>query len=103
MIDNLEKAQLKTGVSFFDFSLLKYLLLFDQVGIIPKKDKKQLDYYINDLNDDEIRTYLLSKLGTFKKKIIKNSANEVGKEFIVAEIENDLKQLYKQLSFFEEE
>ncbi len=103
VIDNLEKAQLKTGVSFFDFSLLKYLLLFDQVGIIPKKDKKQLDYYINDLNDDEIRTYLLSKLGTFKKKIIKNSANEVGKEFIVAEIENDLKQLYKQLSFFEEE
>ena len=40
--------------------------------LIRVKDKKQLDYYINDLNDDEIRTYLLSKLGTFKKKIIKN-------------------------------
>lgn len=101
VLDNLEKAQLKSGVHVFDFALLKYLQLFDQVGIIEKKEKKLLAEYVEELKETELRSYLLSKIDKFKEVAMKNSENEAAAQYLVREIEESIGKLYRQLSLFD--
>lgn len=102
VLDNLERAQLKAGCNLFDFSVIKYLQLFDQVGIVNDNFKKDLNKYIERLDDGEIRKYLLSKLDDFKEKVFEASADEVANKYLISEIEDGVKKLYQQLSFIED-
>ena len=101
VLDNLEKAQLKSGIQIFDFALLKYLQLFDQIGVIDKKDKRLLSEYVDNLSENDLRSYLLSKIGKFKDKVLEGSANEAAAQYLVREIEESIGKLYRQLSLFE--
>lgn len=103
VIDNLEKAQLKSGIKVFDFSLIKYAQVFYQAGIISIKEKREIIKMIESLDESSLRKYLLSKIDEFKQKMIISSKDEKALEFLVREIEDSINKLYTQLSLFEGE
>ena len=67
-------------------------------------DKEKKDEIINDiieLREEKTRRQLLNSFDKFKKAVIKTVANDqVGVDFIIQKVEQQLSEVYKQLSIF---
>lgn len=97
--DNLEKAQNRCKLCYFDFSLIKYFHLFSEVDIVSEEDIKKGQKAVEALDSVAFREVLLGNLDLFKEYMIRNSKSEVGGAFIIKQIEEGITQLYNQLSF----
>lgn len=100
---NLEKAQIKIGRSFFDFSSIKYSKLFASVHAFDNEDKKKVVSAIRELDERRLRQILLDYLPIFKEYLVKTTTGELASDMILSEIEESINQLNKQLSLWDEE
>ena len=103
VFDNFEKAQAKLGRLFFDFTLVKYAQMFAEVHSFDQKEYENAAAYIRDLNEKDLRKTLIKAMPFFKEYLIKSNTGEVAADFIMEEIEDNISQLYEQLSFFDGE
>lgn len=84
----------------FDFSLLQYLPLFDQAGVFTKDDKNKIQKWTVGLNDKDIRNILLKRVPDLRRVMVSANDSQPGAEIIIAEIEEQIKRVYQQLSLF---
>lgn len=103
VFENLAKAQAKGGMHLFDFNLVKYAQLFNQISAFTTKDKIKVEELIINLNERELRKLLLRKMDSFKEKIEQSNEKEAAVGFLSKEIEDNIQKLYQQLSLFEGE
>lgn len=103
VIGNFIKVQKKTRLELFDFELIRTFFLFRNSGALRKKDVIEVIKSIESLDEEQIRRVLASRFGVFKKKLIKQATeNEMGAEYVVAQIEQQLNDFCRQLSLFED-
>ncbi len=103
-IGNLAKIQAKTKINTFNYELIKSAYLFINAGVFTKKEKALLINSIKQLDAITTKELLLSKLKTFKRKLIKQATMEnAGVDYLIAQIELSLTQMCNQLSLFDEE
>lgn len=96
--ENLDKAQNKCRVKYFEFSLIKYFHLFLEVNVVSDKDIERAQKAVEELDTASFRTILVENLELFKEYMIRNSKSEVGAAYIVSQIEESITQLYEQLT-----
>ena len=103
VINNLIKAQRKARMKVFNFEYVRSFFLYKSVGALDKKTTKALIEAIKNLDEGKTRDILAEKFNKFKAKIIAHATeNEEGAAYIAEQIEQQLNDLCKQLSLFEE-
>lgn len=98
VFSNFEKAQLKSGHQYFDFSLIKYAQMFYAVHAIDFGEIDKTRRAISELDEKGLREILKANLVHFKDYLIKSADKETASEVIIAEIEDSINSLYEQLS-----
>ena len=99
VINNLIKIQKQTMNHTFDYELLRCFFMYQKVGALSTKKKKFLIEAIKELNEMEARKLLLGEFKTFKNKVLDSTiSGEVGADYIAKVVEEQLREIYKQLS-----
>ena len=102
VINNLAKIQKLTMQYSFDFELVRCLYMYSSVGILSKREKKKIIMTIQKLDEGGTRSLLLKHFDKFKKAVkSKTTQGEVGVDYILEEVENQLNNVYRQLSLFD--
>ena len=102
VINNLAKIQKVTMQYSFDFELVRCLYMYSSVGILSKREKKKIIMTIQNLDEGGTRSLLLKHFDKFKKAVkSKTTQGEIGADYILEEIENQLNNVYRQLSLFD--
>ena len=102
VINNLSKIQKVTLQHSFDFELVRCLFMYSDVGALSKNEKKKIIKAIQNLDEESTRELLLKHFKKFKKVVkSKTTEGEIGADYILEEIENQLNNVYRQLSLFD--
>lgn len=102
LINAFEKAQKILGVHYFNFDFIKVFYLYNSMGILSYEENKEIKKDIYNLNEEETRQKLTALFDKFKDAVLKNIINnQVGSEYIIQQIEQQLQEVYKQLSIFD--
>lgn len=102
VINNLAKIQKLTMQYSFDFELVRCLYMYSSVGILSKREKKKIIMTIQKLDEGGTRSLLLKHFDKFKKAVkSKTTQGEIGADYILEEVENQLNNVYRQLSLFD--
>lgn len=96
---NFEKAQAKTGKHYFDFKLVKYAQMFAEVRVLDYEDKDIVEKAIHSLDEKMLRKTLMKVLPAFKDYLVKTTVGEAAANILLEEIDENINQLYEQLSF----
>lgn len=103
VIRNLIRVQKKAQMNVFKFELVQSFFLYKGCDALRKKDVLEVTEAVKKLDEGKARSILAARFGIFKKKLIKQAtAGEVGAEYIVAQIEQQLNDFCKQISLFED-
>ncbi len=101
LIKALAKAQKELNVHYFNFELIKGFYMFCKMNVFDKEKKDEIINDIIELREEKTRRQLLNSFDKFKKAVIKTVANDqVGVDFIIQKVEQQLSEVYKQLSIF---
>ena len=102
LIKALIKAQKKLNIHYFNFELVKVFYMFCKMNVFDKEKQDKIKNDIINLREDKTRRQLLNSFEDFKKTVIDIVANDqVGVDFIIQKIEQQLNEVYKQLSIFD--
>jgi hypothetical protein len=102
VIDGLGKAQRKANVKHFDCDLVKYYVLYKTAGVFDKSHSTRMGNKIRKLDEPTIRKMLIDKLPELKEALLLANKEEMAHDFIVAQIEDNLKVLREQLSLLQQ-
>lgn len=102
VFENFEKAQVKIGKRFFDFSLVKYAQMFVGAHAIAYEDIRVAEEAIRNLDEQCLRKLLVDNISLFKDYLVKTTTKEVAAEVLLKEIEESILKLYEQLTLFDE-
>ena len=102
LVKALNEAQKELNVHYFDFELVKCYYMFCKMNVFNKTSHLKIRNDFDNLREDKIRKQLLGSFDQFKKNVIKNVAgDQVGAEYIIQQVEQQLQEVYKQLSIFD--
>lgn len=97
------KANAKYKFIDFDFSLLKLLPVFDKENIFSETEQNRLLEAVYDFNQKRVMDILRSKLNLFKESLLMNMESQPGYNKLIMMVEEEVKGVYKQLTFFDED
>ncbi|MCI6008982.1 MAG: hypothetical protein MRZ48_02495 [Anaerostipes hadrus] len=102
LINAFYKAQKKLGKHYFDFNLVKGMYLYHALHVFEEFEERKIIEGIECLDEEGTRKRLLSSFDIFKSKVLKNvTDNQIGAEYIIQQVEQQLTEVYKQLSIFD--
>lgn len=102
VINNLIKVQKLTHKEVFHFELLRCYFMYKSVEFLGKKEYQKIICAIKNLDERECRKLLLGHYDDFKKCVIESvTSGEVGSDYIIKQVEEQLSEVYKQLSIFD--
>ncbi|MDD5793080.1 MAG: hypothetical protein PUD22_10900 [Erysipelotrichaceae bacterium] len=102
LINAFYKAQKKLGKHYFDFNLVKGMYLYHALHVFEEFEERKIIEGIECLDEEGTRKRLLSAFDIFKSKVLKNvTDNQIGAEYIIQQVEQQLTEVYKQLSIFD--
>ena len=102
LINAFYKAQKKLGKHYFDFNLVKGMYLYHALHVFEGFEERKIIEGIECLDEEGTRKRLLSAFDIFKSKVLKNvTDNQIGAEYIIQQVEQQLTEVYKQLSIFD--
>ncbi len=102
LINAFYKAQKKLGKHYFDFNLVKGMYLYHALHVFEEFEERKIIEGIECLDEEGTRKRLHSAFNIFKSKVLKNvTDNQIGAEYIIQQVEQQLTEVYKQLSIFD--
>lgn len=102
LIKALEKSQKELNVHYFNFELIKGFYMFCKMNVFDKEKQNEIINDIVELREEKTRRQLLDSFDKFKKAVINTVASDqVGVDFIIQRVEQQLSEVYKQLSIFD--
>lgn len=102
IINNLIKAQNLLQKNYFTFELLRCLYMYNSMDVLVDEDRKKIVSAIRKLDEVKTRKLLLDKYELFKVAVLQSVSNdEVGAEYIIGQIEQQLTDVYRQLTIWE--
>lgn len=102
VLNNLIKVQKKTNHHIFNFELVRCLFLYQRVDALSKNDLNSVIENIKNLDEGSTKVILTKNYESFKEKMISQATNgEVGVDYIVSQIEQQLTNFCRQLSLFD--
>lgn len=88
----------------FDFELVRCYYLYRQIGVLTEEETINIIENIKNLEEGKTRRVLAENFKDFKLRMINQAtAHEVGTEYIVNYIEQQLTDFCRQLSLFDEQ
>ncbi len=103
VVNNLIKIQNKTKKYVFSFDLIRCFYLYKNIGVLTPEIESRIIEDFKNLDERNARKELADKFDDFKNATIKAATtNEAGAEYIVNQIEQQLTNLCRQLSLFDE-
>lgn len=104
VINNLVRIQKKVKYHIFDFELVRCYYLYRQIGVLTEEETINIIENIKNLEEGKTRRVLAENFKDFKLRMINQAtAHEVGTEYIVNYIEQQLTDFCRQLSLFDEQ
>lgn len=85
----------------FDFSLLQFIPYFHVSNLLSKQEEQIIMNSAYELKEAPIRKILLLHLDELKDVLIKTNGAQPGDTQIISVIEEQIKELYHQISIFE--
>ena len=103
VINNLSKIQKASKQYVFDFELVRCFYMYSKLGVLKSRSRSTIISAIRDLDERKTRKLLLRHFDDFKAAV-KQSAieGEVATDYILEETEKQLKNVYRQLSIFDD-
>ena len=102
VIHNLIKIAKLTKMQIFDCELVRCYYMYHNVGAFSAKRKKDVIDAIKKLDERKTRELLLGEFKSFKKAVLSSAVSgEVGADYIVKVVEEQLTEIYKQLSIYD--
>ena len=102
VINNLIKIQKITQIQVFSFELIRCFFMYQNVDALKKKKRNEIVDAIKNLEERKTRELLLEEFETFKKAVLDSATTgEVGSDYIASIVEEQLSQIYKQLSTYD--
>lgn len=99
VLNNLIKIQKSLHLNVFPLELVRCLYMYNGVGLLDVDDKKKIVMTIKKLDERKARKLLLSHFDDFRAAVVRTVvADEVGAEYIVEQVENQLNDVYKQMT-----
>lgn len=84
--------------------LVKCFYIYNSVGALSQNTEKKITDSIVMLDEKGTRKGLLENFSKFKEAVIKNvSTDQIGVEYIICQVEEQLQEIYKQISIFDRE
>lgn len=101
VLNNLIKVQKKTKHHIFNFELVRCLYLYSQVDALSVEEMNLAIENIENLDEGSTKVILTDNFEEFKQKMITQATNgELGTDYIVSKIEQQLTDFCRQLSLF---
>ena len=97
----LIKANKSKRLVDFDFSLLQFIPYFHVSNLLSKQEEQIIMTSAYELKEAPIRKILLLHLDELKDVLIKTNGAQPGDTQIISVIEEQIKELYHQISIFE--
>ena len=97
----LIKANKSKRLVDFDFSLLQFIPYFHVSNLLSKQEEQIIMNSAYELKEAPIRKILLLHLDELKDVLIKTNGAQPGDTQIISVIEEQIKELYHQISIFE--
>lgn len=97
----LIKANKSKRLVDFDFSLLQFIPYFHVSNLLSKQEEQIIMNSAYELKEAPIRKILLLHLDELKDVLIKTNGAQPGNTQIISVIEEQIKELYHQISIFE--
>lgn len=102
-LNNLIKSQKALHLHIFPLELVRCLYMYNGVGLLDEDEKRKIVLSIKKLDERKTRKLLLSHFEGFKKAVIEAlSADEVGADYIIKQVEEQLDDVYKQMTIWDE-
>ena len=102
LIKAIAKAQKELNVHYFNFELIKGFYIFCKLNVFDKEKQDEIINDIVELREEKTRRQLFNSFDTFKKVVINTVASDQnGVDFIIHQVEEQLNEVYKQLSIFD--
>ena len=99
VLNNLIKVQKSLHLNVFPLELVRCLYMYNGVGLLDVDDKIKIVMAIKKLDERKARKLLLSHFDDFRATVVKTvAADEVGAEYIIEQVENQLNDVYKQMT-----
>lgn len=104
LVSAVGKAQKTLEKSYFCMDLVKCFYIYNSVGALSQNTEKKITDSIVMLDEKGTRKGLLENFSKFKEAVIKNvSTDQIGVEYIICQVEEQLQEIYKQISIFDRE
>lgn len=102
VINNLIKIQRLVKKDYFPIELIRCLFMYNSVDLLTNEERKKIVNSIKKLDETKTRKQLLDRFDEFKSMLIESLAgDEIGAEYIINQIEQQLSDVYKQLTLWE--
>lgn len=102
VINNLIKVQKLLKKEIFRFELVKCYFMYKNIGFLSKKQEQEIVKSIKIMDERKVRKLLFDQFDNFKRVVIESVTDgEVGAEYIIKQVEEQLGEIYKQLSIYD--
>lgn len=102
VLNNLIKIQKSLHMHIFPLELVRCIYMYNGVGLLDAEEKKKIVTAVKKLDERKTRKLLLSHFNDFRTAVIKTVAeDEVGAEYIIEQVENQLNDVYKQMTIWD--
>ena len=97
----LNKSQRALNKYYFNYNIINVFYLYLEAGILSDKHKNSITNSICNLEEEKVKKELFELFEKFKKTVKKTTNDQIGTEYIIQQIDQQLQEVYEQLSFFE--
>lgn len=102
VLNSLIKVQKNLHLHLFPLELVRCLYMYNGVGLLKADDKKKIVLAVKKLDERKARKLLLSHFDEFRAAVIQAvAADEVGAEYIIEQVDNQLNDVYKQMTLWD--
>lgn len=102
LINLFDKAQNSLNAQYINFNIIRIFSMYCKLNVFTEKQKIDIQKDIYNMNEENARKKLLEFFSNFKTAVIENATdNQIGTEWIIQQVEEQLKEVYKQLSIFD--
>lgn len=102
VLNNLIKIQKSLHLHIFPLELVRCIYMYNGVGLLNTEEKKKIVMAVKKLDERKTRKLLLSRFDDFRTAVIKTVVDdEVGAQYIIEQIENQLNDVYKQMTIWD--
>ena len=76
--------------------------MYKNIGFLSKKQEQEIVKSIKIMDERKVRKLLFDQFDNFKRVVIESVTDgEVGAEYIIKQVEEQLGEIYKQLSIYD--